>query len=219
MTVTTRRLRIVRVAWLVALSSLPAAYAAPPEPSVVSSPPAAKAAAQRQAVLALRQLNFYRTPGFYEAHLAPGVSAALRNERVVGIDDYASSWADRSTQDPAAASRVGTRALRALERGLKHYAIERLEAEGLTLQVLQGRSHRGATLPEDSRGARLQLGVSSLAPRADLLIPVDAGRVVVSADARLRLTTTFESAAFGFRLAAKIDVPARTAVIGLGLRF
>ncbi len=219
MTVTTRRLRLLHGVFLAALSSLPAAHASPQVAAVVTPPTAVRAVSQRQVVLARQQFNFPRSPGFYESYLAPGVSAALRKEGAVSTDDYASSWSNRQTQDPAAVARVRTRALRALENGFKRYAIERLEAEGFTLPVLGGRRHHGAVQSDDTRGARLRLGVSSLAPRADLVIPVDAGRVVVSADARLRLTTTFTSVAFGFRVAAKIDVPARTAVVGLNLSF
>ena len=106
MTVTTGRARMLGGIVFAVLSRLSAAHASPPEAVVVIPPAAVKAVPQRQVVLARRQFNFSRTPGFYELHLAPGVSAALRNERVVANDDYASSWSDRSTQDPGAAGRV-----------------------------------------------------------------------------------------------------------------
>jgi hypothetical protein len=173
---------------------------------------------KRQVVLVRQPLDFSRPPGFYETYLAPGMSAVVRNERAVTTEDYANSWLNGATQDPRAAGRVETRAFRALGNGVTRYAIERLEIDGFTVPML-GRLQDVAELPAGARGAQLHFGFSSLAPRADVLIPVTAGRVVVSADSRLRLQTTFESAVFGFRLAATVDVPARTAIVGLNLRF
>jgi hypothetical protein len=66
---------------------------------------------------------------------------------------------------------------------------------------------------------RLHLGFSRLAPRADLLIPIAAGRVVVSADVRGHVRTTFEPKSSTLRLAADVDVPDHTATVRLGLQF
>lgn len=220
MTMNLRRSRSLPGVVLVALSALSAAQATPPETIAAAATVTVIGATSKPPVrLTRRQFDVSRPRGFYETFLAPGMSTVVRGEHAVTLEDGANSWSNRGTQDPGAAGRVETRAIRALAKGVKRYAIERLAADGFSLPVLLGRTHDGAALPDDTRGARLHLGFSSLAPRADLLIPVNAGRVVVSADARLRVSTTFESAAFGFRLAASIDIPERTAVMGLNLRF
>jgi len=76
-----------------------------------------------------------------------------------------------------------------------------------------------AAAADDSRAVRFHLGFSRLAPRADLLIPVTAGRVVVSADVRGHLRTTFEPNSSKLRLAADVDVPEHTATVRLSLQF
>jgi hypothetical protein len=54
---------------------------------------------------------------------------------------------------------------------------------------------------------------------ADLLIPVTAGRVVLSADVRGHVRATFEPSSSKLRLAADVDVPAHTAMVRFGLQF
>jgi hypothetical protein len=51
------------------------------------------------------------------------------------------------------------------------------------------------------------------------LIPIAAGRVVVSADVRGHVRTTFEPKSSTLRLAADVDVPDHTATVRLGLQF
>jgi hypothetical protein len=101
---------------------------------------------------------------------------------------------------------------------LKNYAIESLGIDRWSLRVTgRGGSRLGPA--DDSRAVRFRVGFSRLAPRADLLIPVTAGRVVLSADVRGHIRTTFEPSSSKLRLAADIDVPAHTAMVRLGLQF
>ena len=58
-----------------------------------------------------------------------------------------------------------------------------------------------------------------MAPRADLLIPVTTGRVALSVDARGNLRAAFDPGSSRFRVAADVDVPGRTATVGLGMKF
>jgi hypothetical protein len=122
-------------------------------------------------------------------------------------------------QNPAAVDRVQKGTIRAIESAFKGYAIERLGIDRWSFPVVGGSGRGRAALADDSRGVRLHLGFSHLAPRADLLIPVTSGRLVVSADVRGRIGATFAPASSKLRLVADVDVPERTAAVSLRLRF
>jgi len=174
-------------------------------------------ASKRPLVLQQWRPSVSATSGFYEDFVAPQMSILYRDETAAAAATPSNPSSNRATQDPAVRERVGKRAVRAFDGGLKRYAIERLGIDGWSFPML-GR-HDGSALPNDTRGARLNLGFSSLARRADLLIPVSSGRVVVSRDVRGRFATTFQAASSKCRLAATVDVRERRAAVGLGLQF
>jgi len=213
-TLTTRREWILPGVVLVALGVFGAARAAPP--AVVS---AADATEPKRSITARQSPpDLFARRGFYEAYLVPRLSARFRDEAAVISAEFANSNWTSLTRDPVDAARIQRLGIRALQSGLKRYAIDSLGIETWSLPLMGRRGGDNAGLANDSRGLRFHVGLSR-APRADLLIPVAAGRVVVSGDVRGRVATTFESTSSKFRLAAHIDVPERTAAVGLSLRF
>ena len=102
---------------------------------------------------------------------------------------------------------------------LKHYAIESLGLDAWS-RPLFGAKGTGLDAPKtDSGGTRLRFGFSHLAPRAEFLIPVDAGHVSFSADAMGRLSTTFETPSSGFRVGASVDPRAHEGGFSLSCSF
>jgi hypothetical protein len=130
------------------------------------------------------------------------------------LGDLASN---RWTSDPAVAAFVERRTIRSITDAFKGYAIDQLGVDHWTLPGL-GRSG-GAPFGGESHVVRFRFGFSGMAPRADVLIPVAAGRVAFSADARGRISSSFEPASSKFRLSADVDASERTASIKLGARF
>jgi hypothetical protein len=207
---TTRRAFIlpgVVLAALVVSCALAADQAAPSDPFSSELP---KTVRQPQP-------RYVPTAGFYAAHLAPRMTADSRVDDVflgAHLGDLPSS---RWTSDPSVASFVERRTIRSVADAFKGYAIEQLGIDRWSLSVM-GRSG-GAPLAGASHAVRIRFGFSGMAPRADLLIPVAAGRVAFSADARGRMSGSFEPASSRFRLAADVDVSERTAAVKLGARF
>jgi hypothetical protein len=209
LTLATRRSRTLTGAVLVALGAIAVARAAP----VPASNP------KRHLALRPLQLNFSATNRFYVGHLAPRMLALSRDENARTSLSLANPMSTQLTQDPVAVARVEKRAIRVVEGALKSYAIERLGIDGWALSVMRSGGRNHVALSRDPGTARFRLGFSSLAPRADVLIPVAVGRVVFSADMRGRIATTFDSTSSTFRLAANVDVTERTAAVSLSLRF
>jgi hypothetical protein len=211
MTTTTRRSRTLAGAVLVALGAFVVARAAP-----VPAPPTSP-----KRHLALRQLplNFSATNRFYVGYLAPRMLALSRDENARTAVSLAGPMSTQPTLDPVAVARVEKRAIRVVQGALKSYAIERLGIDGWSISMMRSGGRNHVALSKDPGTARFRLGFSSLAPRADVLIPVAAGRVVFSADTRGRIGTTFQSTSSKFRLAATVDVPERRAAVALSLQF
>jgi hypothetical protein len=165
------------------------------------------------------QPKFSTTDEFREAYLRPRMLALFPHENTVAAADLMNPSSNPVMTDPAALALVEKGAIRAITGALKLYAIEGLGIDRWSLRVT-GRSGGSRLGPaDDSRGVRFHVGFSRLAPRADLLIPVAAGRVVLSADVRGHVRTTFEPGSSKLRLAADVDVPEHTATVRLGLQF
>jgi hypothetical protein len=145
------------------------------------------------------------------------VSAVFGGERDVTARDFANPASRPWPGDPAAIQRVQKLGIRAIGGALKRYAVERLGIDRWSLPVT-GRSE-GNAVANDAPRVRFHLGFSHLAPRVDLRIPVTAGRVVVSADARGRIGTTFERTSSRLQVAADVDVRERAATVALSMRF
>lgn len=235
--VTMRRLWILPAVALVAFVALNAftdALASPPElfsamrernprPShgldSLTAAPASGTVATRAVALRRMQPKFSASNGFREAFLTPRMLAAFPRENTVATADLTNPSSNPVMTDPAALELVEKRAIRAVTRALESYTIESLGIDRWSLR-LTGRSGRSSAAPAaDSRPVRFHLGFSRLAPRGDLLIPVTSGRVVLSADLRGHIRTTFEPNSSKLRLAADVDLPEQTATVRLSLQF
>jgi hypothetical protein len=156
--------------------------------------------------------------GFYERFLAPRMTSGLNREASAAAF-YANPAANPWTQDHETVSRVEKGAIRATKGALKQYAIEGLGIDAWSLPLFGGRGTGLGALKNDSGGTRLRFGFSHLAPRAEVLIPATHGRVAVSADARGRLGTSFESATSNFRIGVSYDAPSHSGTFSLTRRF
>jgi hypothetical protein len=159
---------------------------------------------------------------FGEAYLKPRMMAVFPLENTLATADLRNPSSNPVARDPATLARVQKGATRAIKGALKTYAIEGIGINRWTIRLTnregEQQQAKAASL-DDTGGVRIRFGVSHLAPRADLLIPVDAGRVVVGADARGNVRTIFEPAASRLRVAADYDVPGHLATVRLGMRF
>jgi len=165
------------------------------------------------------QPKFSATDEFREAYLTPRMLALFPYENTVATADLMNPSSNPVMTDPASLQLVEKGAVRAVTGALKRYAVDGLGIDRWSLRVT-GRSERNRVAPDDdSRAVRFRLGFSRLAPRADLLIPVTTGRVVVSVDARGHMRTTFEPNSSKLRLAADVDVPEHTATVRLNWQF
>jgi len=194
----------------VALIAFAAAQAASPEVFTGDGP-------KVPAVLRLAQPRFLVTRGFYETHLAPRMAADPRGDDVFVTARFGAPASNLWTSDPAVVALVEKRTIRSIAAAFKGYAIEQLGIDRWSFPVRGGNG--GATPTGQSRGVRFHLGFSRMAPRADLLVPVAAGRVALSVDARGDLRVTFDPNSSRFRLAADIDVPEHTATVRLRVQF
>jgi hypothetical protein len=231
---TIRRLRTLPGVALCAVIAFATARAGPPELFVATrdwdprrshdleslrAPPAGATGSALPVALQRLKLNYVPTRGFYESHLAPRMSYGLRDEIAPAAEGSAIPTSNVWARDLDSARRVQRHSIRTIGGAVKGYLIERLGIASWSLP-LAGGNVRGVAAPGRDAGAmRLRLGFSHLAPRADLLIPVSVGRVVVSADARGRVGTTFEPKTSRLRLAADVDVPEHAAAVRLSVRF
>jgi hypothetical protein len=158
---------------------------------------------------------------FGEAYLKPRMMAVFPLENTLATADLRNPSSNPVVRDPATLARVQKGATRAIKGALKNYAVEGLGINRWTIRLTnrEGEQQAASGADDRDRDVRVRFGVSHLAPRADLLIPFDAGRVVVGADARGNVRTIFEPAASKLRVAADYDVPGHIATVRLGMRF
>jgi hypothetical protein len=212
--VTTRRTRILPGIVLGALIAFAPARASPPELVMRTHSASLHLGAQPRLMP-----EYIRVKSFYESYLALPMSHGLRDELGPAAEAFTVPTSNFWAKDPITVQRVEGRSIRAVERSLKGYVIERLGIERWSLPLF-GRKGRNAAAPSRETGAtKLRFGFSHMAPRADLLIPATGGRVIVSADARGRVGTTFEPTTSRLRFAADVDVPERTATARMSVRF
>ncbi len=155
--------------------------------------------------------------GFYAVYLTPAMTARLHREAVPAID-FANHHANPWTRDVTTVDRVELGALRATKRAVKRYAIARLRIDRWTVPLTRAGGAMDARLT-GARGTRLRFGVSHMAPRADVLIPVTTGRVAVSVGAKGQLDAMYETTSYRFRVWASYDVRHRAATFGLSHYF
>jgi hypothetical protein len=162
--------------------------------------------------------------GFYARYLAPEVSSRLTGERTAAID-FTNPTANPWTKDNRTVTRIENDAISATQKALKAYVIQELGIDKWSLPLTRG---GGMTLGTGtgtgmgnvvSGGTRLRFGFANLAPRAEVLIPVNAGRVAFSADARGRIATSFDSHAANFRVGFSFDAHEHSGVFSLSRSF
>jgi hypothetical protein len=156
--------------------------------------------------------------GFLARYLTPRMDSGL-NAEVQAAGYFTNPSANPWTRDDRTVSRVEKNAVRATRGALKHYAIESLGLDAWSLPLFGAKGTGLDALKTDSGGTRLRFGFSHLAPRAEFLIPVDAGHVSFSADAMGRLSTTFETPSSRFRVGASVDPRAHEGGFSLSCSF
>ena len=141
-------------------------------------------------------------------------------ENTLATADLRNPSSNPVATDPATLERVQKGATRAIKGALKTYAIEGIGINRWTIRLKNREGEQQqAPSPDQPGDVRLRFGVSHMAPRADLLFAVDAGRVVLGADARGNVRTIYEPKASRLRFAADYDVPGHVATVRLGMRF
>lgn len=156
---------------------------------------------------------------FLSHYLAPRMDSRLQGE-AAAADEYVNPAANPWTRDNATVERIEKNAIKAGKRAVKRYFIESLRLDTLSIPLFD--TGRSGVAPEtagrDSR-ARLRFGISHLTPSAQLMIPVNYGRVGLRADAQGAVDCSFESTSYTFRLDASIDPREHTATLTIGRRF
>jgi hypothetical protein len=156
--------------------------------------------------------------GFFSRYVAPQMDARLTGETQAAVfltNPAANPW----TRDDGTVARVGRTALRATKGAMKRYAIESLGINAWSVPLFGGTGTGMDALRTDSGGARLRFGFSHLAPRAEVLLPVDAGHVSLSADALGRVGATFETPSTNFRVGASVDPRGHDGTFTFSCRF
>lgn len=159
-----------------------------------------------------------KSRGFLERFLAPRMETGLKSE-FQAADHFANPAANPWTRDDGTVARVEKSAIRATKSAVKRYAIERLGIDAWSIPLVGGKGSGLDALRTDSGGTRLRFGFAHLAPRAEVLIPVDAGRVSFSADAMGRVSTSFEAPSSRFRIGAAVDPRAHEGTFALSCSF
>lgn len=156
--------------------------------------------------------------GFYQKYLAPTMTSRLSGESEAAIE-YTNRATNPWMRDTQTVNRIEQSAMSAATSALKRYALHSLQIDTWSISILGGHETESPTVGGDAGRTRVRFGISQLAPRADVLIPSDFGRVIFSADARGRLATSFESTASNFSLFVSYDAPARSGLFTLVRRF
>ena len=156
---------------------------------------------------------------FWNGFLAPTMTKDLANDRrafaLAQADPLANPW----TRDPAADARVGRDAFGAFKGAVKRYLVERLDVASWSLPLMGRHDDGGPSLASGRGGPRVRFGVAHLAPKAEVVVPLQRGRFAFSADVRGRLGTSFETSSSHLRIGASLDPLAHDASVGLTARF
>lgn len=162
------------------------------------------------------------TNTFIQSYLAPRMSARLGDTRAAVNHEFANPafnpWT-RSTDETE--DRVRRGAIKGAKSAIKRYALERLNLTGWSLPLTStGRGNGGASaFRTDSGGTRLRFGFSHRAPTAEVIVPLDRGRLAFSATGRGRVGTSFEMPNGQLRFSAYFDPQEDMASAGLGIVF
>jgi hypothetical protein len=156
--------------------------------------------------------------GFFQKFLSPTMSSRLDGE-ASAVAELTNPAANPWMRDEHTVTRIERGALYAATGALKQYAMHALQLDVLSIPVIGGNGIGVGAAPADTGGTRLRFGISHLTPRADLLIPSAHGRVVVSADARGRVSTSFDAPATKLNIGVAYDPLAHSGEFSLCRRF
>lgn len=157
---------------------------------------------------------------FFHSYLAPRMTAKLSGSRPAVVAEFAIPHANPWTRAADTEDEVRRGAVKAAKSAVKRYALERLNLTGWSVPLGSAGQARGAAaFRTESGGARLRFGFSHRSPRAEVLLPVDKGRVSVSADLFGRIGTSFETPTGRLRVGAYVDPHDHTATAGLTVSF
>jgi len=156
--------------------------------------------------------------GFFAKFFSPKMDAGLDGE-VEAARNFANPAANPWTRDDATVNRVGRRAIHATKSAVKRYAIEGLGLDAWSLPLMRGTGTGLAALKTESGGPRLTFGFSHMAPRAEVSVPVNKGRVGFSADVMGRVGVRFETPASNLYFGAAVDPRDHSGTFGLTSRF
>ena len=156
--------------------------------------------------------------GFYKKFFAPQMESKLGGDLDAAVE-FVNRDANPWTRNDDTVTRVQRNAISATKRALKRYAIESFHMDTWALPLFKGASSGSGEAGSAPRSAHLRFGISHMRPRAEVLITAAHGRVLVSADARGAVATSFESPTSDVRLSVTFDVPAHAATFTLNRRF
>jgi len=156
--------------------------------------------------------------GFLQSFLAPRMAVLMQRDGAAAAD-YASPVANPWTRDREVVDRVQRDAARATKSALKRYAVQTFSLDTWFVPLSGGRGGAIVGRGEQTNGAGLRFGFSHRAPRAEVSLPVAAGRMALSADTRGRLGATFRTTASDLRVGAAVDPSEHRATFDLTLRF
>jgi hypothetical protein len=155
---------------------------------------------------------------FYAKFLAPRMDIGL-NAEIQAAVFFANPTANPWTQDNGTVSRVERQAIHATKGALKNYAIDQLGINEWSVPLIGGSGSGVDALRTESGGTRLVFGFSHLAPRAEVLVPVNGGRVSFSADALGRVGTSYQMSESKLRFGASVDPRAHDGTFSLSCQF
>ena len=156
--------------------------------------------------------------GFFTKFFSPRMDARLNGE-VEAAKHFTNPAANPWTRDDQTVARVERGAIHGAKSAVKRYAIESLGLDAWSLPLVKGSGTGLAALRTESGGPRLTFGFSHMAPRAEILVPVNTGRVGFSADAMGRVGVTFEGLSSSLSFGCAVDPRDHSGTFGLVSRF
>lgn len=176
-------------------------------------------AGDREPGPALQPATLAPKHSFFEAYLNPKMAASLGDQRAFLTTGVMHGEAQDWTHDPDSIERVEERAKSALKSAVKRYALEKLDVDRWSIPLFGGGRDASAIGAGDAPGTRLRFGISHMAPRAEVLVPLASGRFSFGADARGRVATSFQSDRRGLRVTGALDPGEKSATFGVTFGF
>jgi hypothetical protein len=155
---------------------------------------------------------------FYSSFLAPRLDQRLHDKSALALD-FTNRSANQWMHNPESVEQIEKSAIRATKSAIKRYAVEQLGLDNWSVPLKGGGGQGLDAMKTESGGTRLRLGFSHRRPRADVIVPSEAGRFVFSVDGRGNVGAAFETPTSNFRFHALIEPSEHQATFGLVRRF